>query len=76
MNNCHSSHNYINDGTNLHYSLEHQLSENNPNTDYYDQHSYQPIQTRNLPTHYSQIYQENPNELYRYNSIPSSTTQK
>lgn len=75
MNNIPSSHNYINDGTNLHYSVGHQLIENNVNQDsstlpdYYDQHSYQ---QRNHPTHYSQIYQENANQLYRY----PSTTQK
>ena len=84
MNNIHHNDNYINDGTNLHYSIPHQLSENTSTInsssliqstieDYYEQqHSFH--QTRSIPL-YSQIYQENPNHLYRYNPIPS-TTQK
>lgn len=86
MNNIHHNENYINDGTNLHYSIPHQLSENNSSSsliqstisDYYGQQQHSFHQTRSIPLYShqnSQIYQENPNHLYRYNPLPS-TTQK
>ena len=98
MNNPHHHHphhhNYVNDGTNIHYSVPHQLSENNVNVnsesssnssclvqssaigDYYGQNSYHQTSSRTLPLYSHQnpqLYQENPNHLYRYNVLPSSS---
>lgn len=48
-----------------------------PIVDYYGQHPYNQTTTRTLPLYSHQnhhIYQENSNNLYRYNVIPSSSS--
>ncbi|CAF1275263.1 unnamed protein product [Adineta steineri] len=48
-----------------------------PIVDYYGQHSYHPATHRTLPLYPHQthhLYQDNPNNLYRYNALPTSSS--
>ncbi len=85
MNNNH--HNYgVDDTNNTNYSSRQQLSDNNVNVnnsscllqsspivDYYGQDSFHPTPSRQIPLYNNQFYQDNPNQFYRYNALPSSS---
>ncbi|CAF1163567.1 unnamed protein product [Rotaria sordida] len=85
MNN-NNNNNYGIDGTNTNYSTRQQLSDNNRNVnnsschlqspivDYYEQESFHETPSRQISIYNNDIYQDNTNHFYRYNLIPSTST--